>query len=627
MPENTDGPDQLVALERTLRGQAWGMPSTGILVPNDGTIYAEGTTVPLLAQQMTQTASGLFLPEAATRATYPIDLIAVYVTGEEVFGFKVPIEIVRDRLSRVPRQVGIPFCIKLLRQLDPMGGSGEVDSDLIDEWFRPEVRPRIRALLQLESGRRRLVTEQGVLTLLKRVLEWSPGGSPPHVDGADLVLAYFCLLDGLPGAPDDPESLPSASQQLAVAADVVSSQWFNADRDPVWLLYRHRLRWSEDSEAAVSPRQMFESAVGIPLADVEIVTMALWAIAVSGTPFATAETIAVATALGVDRVQQVLHHLSKSTEDFAQGIGSRHDHQHDAWQFELFERFPLIAVEGGVLTISPSLLLRRTFSWTCIWDVLDQGSGHDQSSRGRFKNLVEDRAERIVREQFSALYPDTPTQRVFGEVEQARAYSVGGATPKRADLLVDVADAWLVVEITSTMPTRDTVIAARDDAYLSDVAKLVNKVRQINSSIGLLRGGESQLTGYPGRPRTYLPLLVCTEGFPVNPMTVSALEERITEEGLLAGADVEPLRLITGDDLLLAEAVIETSGITLVELLRDHARSGLHRVDLRSFIIDARLATRIRPTRLDGTVEAAFGRLLAASAPANARESSQRAPG
>lgn len=598
MDEDVRDRDRLAALRRRLVDGSLPPPS-GLVVPDEARLYAEGTTVPLLARPLAQTATGLFVPATAVAETYPLDLMGVYLTGEDVFGQRVPLDAVRLRLESVPRQAGIAFCAHLMRRLDSIGGEPDLDSVLIDEWFLPYARPRVRALLADESGRRRLLAGQGVLALLKRVLAWCTDSDTPTVDPSLLVSSYFMLLDHLPGADDDPDAELTESRQVELAADITSNQWFYAERDPVWLMFRHRRRW-HDGGIDPSPRAMFQTSTGLTMDAAERVVLALWAIAQSGSLFVKPE--GVVAALPIDEVERVMHHLARSADEFKQLIDAEEGAEAPAWEFSMFERFPLLRIGGGYLVISPSLLLRRVFSWTSAWDVLSDTRNNTVAVHGRFKSLLGKRAEQVVREQFAAIYPDIPSKRVYDEDDQKHAYARGGQIPKRADLVVDCSDAWLVVEVTSSMPRRDTITASRSDAHLWDIEKLVDEVRQIDSSIALLRTDETALTGYAARPRTFLPVLVCTEGFPVNPMTISALMDAIAREDLLIGNDIESLRVLTGDDLLIAEAVIESSGQSLIELLRQHASSGLQRADLRSFIIDTRRATRLRPSRIDGTL-------------------------
>lgn len=53
---------------------------------------------------------------------------------------------------------------------------------------------------------------------------------------------------------------------------------------------------------------------------------------------------------------------------------------------------------------------------------------------------------------------------------------------------------------------------------------VIKKVGQIDSTISQLIRNETPLTGHAGMPRRrYVALLVVTKGFPVNPMTMTAI--------------------------------------------------------------------------------------------------------
>ena len=59
-----------------------------------------------------------------------------------------------------------------------------------------------------------------------------------------------------------------------------------------------------------------------------------------------------------------------------------------------------------------------------------------------------------------------------------------------------------------------------------DFTKLLEKVHQLDATTTSLRVRESALTGQPApalRRRRYFPVLVLTEGFPVNSITLTML--------------------------------------------------------------------------------------------------------
>ncbi len=575
-----------------------------LLIPDPQQAYAEGTTVPLLFRTMSQTSSGLFVPTTVVAEAYPIDLMAVYLTWTEISGQRWPAEVARDRLSRVSRAAGIAFCAQLMQALNRQDADIAVlEQQLIREWFQPDMAVRVRTWLS--QGRRRLISEQGVLTLLKRVLQWSPeDGDIPTLD--DLVMPYFVLADHLREIPVTGADEPTPEGRRILAAEVVSNQWFNADRDVVGALARHAHRWADTDDPKDSPRRLFADAAGFELQLLEHVTLALWAVAQAGTLAVTSAQLAEQLSYPLADVEAALRHLSRSPAELAELVAEDEAREGFDWSFSAFERFPVINDAGQFVVYAPNLLLRRVFSWTATWDVRE----HLGTRGTAYTQLVQRRAEGNVRGAFQGMYPDVPTKRLYTEDDQALAFSTSGGPPSRADLVIDDVDAWLVVEITTSMPTRQTIAAADPDAYLQDVEKLLAKLRQIDSSIKLLREREALLTGHAGRARRFLPVLVCTEGFPVNPMTISELEERAADLGLLQGPDVAPLRLLSNEDLEAAEALVETHGVTLSELLLDHASSGLRSSDLRSYIIAVRHPTRIRPSRLDAVTDEAFGPII-----------------
>ncbi len=125
---------------------------------------------------------------------------------------------------------------------------------------------------------------------------------------------------------------------------------------------------------------------------------------------------------------------------------------------------------------------------------------------------------------------------------------------------------------------------------------VIKKVGQIDSTIRQLVRDESRLTGHLAIPRRrYMPVLVVTEGFPVNPMSMTAICGRLADQGLLNDPRVGPLHILDQEELNIAEAISESGGPSLLQLLEEHERANLHAMDFRSWLIVERNLTADRP--------------------------------
>ena len=86
--------------------------------------------------------------------------------------------------------------------------------------------------------------------------------------------------------------------------------------------------------------------------------------------------------------------------------------------------------------------------------------------------------------------------------------------------------------------------------------------------ISALTADEEELTGAPRVPgRRYIPALVVTEGFPVNPMTAVVIRQELRARGLLQGRLVGPLLIVDQEELDMVESLTETGEASMLGLL------------------------------------------------------------
>lgn len=172
---------------------------------------------------------------------------------------------------------------------------------------------------------------------------------------------------------------------------------------------------------------------------------------------------------------------------------------------------------------------------------------------------------------------------MYGDAELQRAFS--RKDRRIADAAVDYGDAWVVVEVTTSTLTRESVAASRE-AQSQDVDKLVKKVEQIDHTIAALRAEERKLTGARRAPvRRFYPLLVVTDGFPINPMSTEVLHQRVEREGLLTGDDVALLTIVDIIELEMLEAITEQGGPSLRAVLAGKERAVFYRSSVRDYLL------------------------------------------
>jgi hypothetical protein len=220
------------------------------------------------------------------------------------------------------------------------------------------------------------------------------------------------------------------------------------------------------------------------------------------------------------------------------------------WSFDPVRQFPVILVGAEILVLSPALLLERVFGWLPLYDLVDglERTGHKRIA-ARSRVFYERVCEREALDSlFRVVASPGFSPRLFDEDALQAAF---GTKNKTADAAIDCADTWVVVEVSTRHMRRSSVVGGSLESFEIDYQRGIDKkVEQIQATISELQADETRLTGFPAVPgRKYIPVLVVTEGFPVNPMTSRAIAARLKKAGLLQGPGVVPLRILDQQDL------------------------------------------------------------------------------
>jgi hypothetical protein len=92
-------------------------------------------------------------------------------------------------------------------------------------------------------------------------------------------------------------------------------------------------------------------------------------------------------------------------------------------------------------------------------------------------------------------------------------------------------------------------------------------------------------------------VVLVAHGFPVNPITMAELHERVGRAGLLQGAHVGRLEIVDLDELEQVEALHEAGGASLATLLADKQTANLFRTALNQYLFFERRVPLTRPDR------------------------------
>lgn len=578
------------------------LPPRPLAVLSAGTMYFRGTAVQALGPQWKHGQNGLIIPAYLAVSPAPIDQMLVYLSTEEIYGVTPPADLIYDELIRIPAETVLVEAALVLAKLRHPGASrSDVDAEFARMWFPEPVRTRV--LNTLRQPNRGLVVPQALLALIQYSMRFSGDVLIPGVRQGNLVLALMIVADQAGSELEVPSDEILTKVPGALGREVISNQIFNSGVDEVnyfarfyriWLMLSKELAGApeiEDLEAG------YEELVGVPLRDVLSVGILLWSVTVNLRP-----VVDPAYLDGIpwakQRLEKVLSVFCIDIQEFRAEVREEFSTSTTSWAFGAFSRFPVIRLwDGRLVVLDGPLLVRRIFGWLPIFDIKYYAASKGTASKkkaGRLEQSLRRLVEKYTAEVLDNLAKSTSgARRVYHDEQLKEAYEKHGV--KIADAAIDCVDSWIVIEVTSSQLKRESVYGVSDQAIVDDLIKLVGEVEQIDSTIRSIRDNESRLTGVSSRPnKKFHPLLVTTEGFPVNPVSLTLIREHVNERGLLLDDDVEPLEVVDLVELEMVESLQENGGPQLVDLLAGKKNASLWRCSLRDYLL---VEKKLRPGR------------------------------
>lgn len=582
-----------------------------IAVPEAGRVYLAGTTIPAIGAKFVQRPDGLIVPEAVVRGPQPLDLIRTYVTYSELFGYPPYPDYIVEALGGVRRLEFVRACAVVLAMYEKFGSSRpDIDRQLAEFWFKEKGKAIILGLL---SEHATLVAPQALLLLMQFALARSPDelddeAVTPHA----LPSLILAVQEGLGSSGDDNESnVFTGDPQSALFRQVVASHHFGSTEDEATTIAHHQRRWvglprAHAADAgAVDLYEAFRDATGVDKDDFTTVALALWAHCEVHNAYPIPASAVDSITMPRDVIEQSLSLIALTPDEFRGLVLNTKPEDQTEWSFDTLRQFPLLRLENGdLLVLSKALLIERIYGWLPMFDLID-----GLRTAGRKKDA--DRADKWFRRlcELDALegIANLAGSRLFGENAIQAAF---GTSKSNADAAIEYPDAWVVLEIGTRQLTRATVVATTPEGLEADLKRGIDeKAVQLDATIRALIADEPQLTGQPRRPRRrYGAVLVLTEGFPVNPMTMEAIRVRLAAAGLLTDPRIGSLHILDQEELDMAEAIGEDGGPSLLQLLEEHEGSNLAKSAFKDWLIveRGRGTGPRRPHRLEGAHKEAW---------------------
>ncbi|MBM7820113.1 hypothetical protein JOE63_002590 [Cellulosimicrobium cellulans] len=473
-----------------------------------------------------------------------------------------------------------------------------------------------RALVFLAKPRRRLVVPQALMVLIKIAL-FSCGRqvrTPEHV--RLLPAALFTVGSGLNGGKQ-----PRRREDLI--GEFIANQHFNNSTDPATSMALYDARWHDGrfSDGQLPLAQTYAEVMGHNLNDLALVVLAIWArVNLGGSPFFRTDMFS--GAIDPQATEQVLSLLSATPEQLRQQIDEAEIAPSTPWNsvpwtFSAFERFPLIQHDDSWFVVSPKFLLDRLVTWLPVFDVKAaieaQGSASDAA---RFDTRFRTTTERYVQDIVARTYELLPG-RVYTEVELRAEL---GRNHKVADIAIDYGHAWVVADVSTRRLMREAAHGGAGVTLDHEIDALCKKFEQIHSTIRRIREARFQVRPSRGEsePARFYPVLILTEGYPVNPFVLDRLREVLAAKNILCGRDTAAPEVIDLADLEAVESLATSGGPTLIDVIRSKQNGPLRNMDMTSHIRNALGLSPTRPERVKQAQDRVFGRVVAALPPQDA---------
>ena len=565
-----------------------GLDDRFLSVPVDGVHYFAGTAIPMVSTTYRESPSGLIVPDLLTRQPHPLDSVATYLSGAD-FGQEIPAEVTINHLRQIPFQVALRFCTDLLRIVDDPRSKPNGAADPLRPMFSPSAWRRLKALC--DDGKRMLVAPQVLLVLLKYAAIFSGDCLLAGVAEGSALIAMLGTADdlGRQEAEDDGRRTIDGSTPGILERHVVAAHHFHTQLEFRHLVAKFVRRWKqypverpEDTRVVDLPVAFYNS-LGVTLDDWIAIGMALYLASIGHGPVVPRSVLHDLNLNDPAAVERVLRMICRGPDELRAWARAT---SASAWEFSYLEQFPVIDFGEDLLLVRPRWLLQRFFGWLPMFDLHD-GLGEGRAAKkqaAKIKSCLEYLGEIYACE---TLYAQVQRHnlRVFDEATLKKALYPGREQGRICDVAIDDGRRWALFEITTSQLNRESATSASALRLDDDFAKLVGEIDQLDQTIRRLRGHEATLTGQPSaRFRGFYPVLVMTEGFPVNPVTLTALRERARVAGMLQGDDVAELEVVDGVELEILEGA-ELAELSVLDALEAKSRSALRRSNLRDFLL------------------------------------------
>lgn len=556
----------------------------------------------------------------------PLGLAATYLTIGDLLPPPAPgLEHVVLRLAAIPIERTLDWVGRMLAP-SGLGGTSWAahQQTLAAQWFDQRTSAGAKARSLVVSGQRILLAPQVLLLLARLALEHGSRRSPSDEDRPapvservhSLIEAMLMLAHHMGAQRRHNDDRRHDSNGVLVLGDdkvtdlevaLAANILMNRRPHPASVFDRFARRWLEiptegsTRSQAVDLVGEFEAGTGVALGDMTLVASALWARTIGDRGPRAGSDELQELGLRADRVNRVLSLIGGTVDELRQESRNADQALDPEFDISLFSRRPVIRLaNGGLLVVSPTLLLERAFGWLPRWDMtggLEAQRDGGRKRAARALGLLQETTEIHAVESLTAAGIAGAVSNVYSNDAIQAAF---GTKAPNADCALAWPEDWVVAEVSSRPVGRQTAGAASAAALIDEMNKSIeNKARQLDGTIAAIRADEELLTDAPmdlRHTRRFWPLLVTSEGFPVYPLLNFRIRAMLREAGYLTGSDTADLIVLDTEALEAVEAVGQAGGPSLPLLLAEHAASDMSDFGFKEWLLithSNRVPTRV----------------------------------
>ncbi|QXQ94866.1 hypothetical protein [Streptomyces sp. WY228] len=399
----------------------------------------------------------------------------------------------------------------------------------------------------------------------------------------------------------------------SLAKEVVCNQIFNEPKDVgsaisrTWSLWTHHGANQKRENLPAAPVDLLAAATGLDLVEILAPAFAYW--------LKTTETRLVGPVrvpafplltLPNEKIEKFLALYSATLDDLAAALAVCDQ----PWQMLPLQTTPLLRVGDTVVVLDEPFLWEAVTSGL-YWPVQEhlRATGGDKAWQAwsrAYAEMIELLAEDLIKEVAPLLLDGSSS---FFTEDDIKAAFPGkkGVTPLNCDMGIDFGNSVVLLEIVNKPMT----LAARSgdlDKFKVDAEKaVVEKTKQLDGTAKLLLQSP-QTAGSPlAKPAEKVyPVVVCGNGFPLNPVTRNHVEERLKAEGWLQQSNVQPLAVVDLDELETC-ASLAKAGELLPDVLSSWLNSPSRKGSLTVHIVNTHGCRSLkRPAHVRADMDGAF---------------------